>query len=146
MESNNNHKDVLSLVKEIYHGWGWGLDERFINDIKTKDIGDFAIQFHHGFGTQIRNDYGLWAGDTDLYRYFIALGIKHPDDMSHKVFKELYKYGRQELLGEPYVVIDLEKHIAEFNKIGCSKQDKKCESRLINGNCDAPDSCKWQIL
>ena len=97
MESKNTHKDVMGLVKEIYHEWKWGEDENFINDIKTKTAGDFAIQFHHGMGMQIRNSYGFWKGDTDLYKYFISIGITEPDDMSHEVFLQLYKYGKQQL-------------------------------------------------
>jgi len=97
MKSKNIHKDVLGLVKEIYHDWEWGKEEQFAQDLKTKTAEDFAIQFHNNIGMQIRNSYGLWKGDTDLHEYFLSIGIKHPDEMSHKVFLELYKYGREKL-------------------------------------------------
>lgn len=94
MESINKHKDIEGLVKEIYHEWEWGVNLDFINDLKTKSAEDFAIQFHHGVGMQIRNSYGFWKGDTDLCKWFVSNGITSPDEMSHKVFLELFKYGR----------------------------------------------------
>lgn len=94
MESNNTHKDVQGLVKEIYEDWGWGKEESFISEIKNKTAEDFAIQFHFNLGRQIRNKYGFWKGDTDLYKHFISIGITEPDEMSHHVFLELYKYAK----------------------------------------------------
>ena len=41
---------------------------------------DMAL-YHHGLGTWIRNNWGLWKGSR-LQRYFYELGIYHPDDMS----------------------------------------------------------------
>lgn len=39
------------------------------------------IEYHHGLGTWMRNEWGLWA-DSRLSAYFESLGIHHPDDMS----------------------------------------------------------------
>jgi hypothetical protein len=95
--SNNRHKDVHELVREIYHEWEWENNPEFRKDVEEKEAGDFATQFHHGIGMQIRNSYGLWKGDTDLYDWFIEQGYQHPDDMSHRVFIELHKYARAQM-------------------------------------------------
>ncbi len=92
--SNNTHKDVEGLVKEIYHDWGWGEDKDFIKDIAEKEAGDFAIQFHDNVGRRIRNEYGFWKRDTDLYNNLVSLGMSDPDEMSHYVFLKLYEYGK----------------------------------------------------
>jgi hypothetical protein len=40
--------------------------------------------YHHGFGTYLRNSWGLWKGER-LAKFFNSIGINHPDDMSGKV-------------------------------------------------------------
>lgn len=96
--SNNRHKDVHGLVREIFHEWEWENNPQFRKDVMEKSAADFANQFHHnGMGASIRNTYGLWAGDTDLYNWFVEQGIKHPDDMSHHVFLELHKYAKEQI-------------------------------------------------
>ena len=52
-------------------------DKKRIRDTKKSDL----IQYHHGWGTQIRNYYGLWRGNDKLLTS--ACGkICHPDDAS----------------------------------------------------------------
>jgi len=59
---------------------------------------------HLGLGMALRNRWGLWRGSR-LARYFDAMGIHHPDDMSGII---LESYAHQ-LRGEP---LDLEGQIA----------------------------------
>jgi len=94
---NKDCRTVMELVKEIYHEWGWEKDENFINNVKEKNAEDFAIQFHTNLGSTIRNEYGLWEQDSNLYNHFISIGINHPDDMSNHIFMELHKYANQNL-------------------------------------------------
>ena len=42
---------------------------------------DNMIVYHHGLGTWLRNNWGLWGGSR-LRKYFTDRGITHPDDMS----------------------------------------------------------------
>ena len=42
---------------------------------------DEMIRYHHGLGTWIRNNWGLWGGSR-LQKYFTDKGMAHPDDMS----------------------------------------------------------------
>ena len=39
-------------------------------------------RFHHGWGTGIRNGYGLWIGTTPISQHMRDIGLQHPDDMS----------------------------------------------------------------
>lgn len=41
---------------------------------------DDIVLMHHGFGTGIRNRFGLWQ-DNELTRFFKANGVDHPDSM-----------------------------------------------------------------
>jgi len=45
---------------------------------------DDMIRYHHGLGTWIRNNWGLWGGSR-LQKYFSDKGITHPDEMSSVV-------------------------------------------------------------
>jgi hypothetical protein len=37
-------------------------DKAHVRDTKKEDL----ISFHHGWGTEIRNNFGLWRGNTNL--------------------------------------------------------------------------------
>jgi len=46
------------------------------------------IKFHHGWGTWIRNNFGLWRGNR---RLIDACGGVHPDDCSMKVIEATWE-------------------------------------------------------
>lgn len=52
-------------------------------------------EYHHGFGTFIRNQFGLWAsplvGTPLLVTWFRERGILHPDDMSGIILDCLHR-------------------------------------------------------
>ncbi|HJU91298.1 MAG TPA: DUF6794 domain-containing protein [Pyrinomonadaceae bacterium] len=61
------------------------LDKR-LSEIDKKEMTakphrDDMIIYHHGLGTWIRNNWGLWGGSR-LQKYFTDRAITHPDDMS----------------------------------------------------------------
>jgi hypothetical protein len=45
------------------------------------------ITLHHGWGTAIRNQFGLWRGNDELLR---DCGETHPDDASMVIIKEVW--------------------------------------------------------
>lgn len=64
---------------EVLDIWFSADDQKIILEAETEDI---MYDLHHGLGRKIRNDWGLWKEDSNLFRYFKSLGIWHPDDMS----------------------------------------------------------------
>lgn len=50
-----------------------------------------TILYHHGFGTWLRNNWGLWGGSR-LQQYLISKGLKHPDDMSSTILVFYYDW------------------------------------------------------
>ncbi len=81
------------------------LPEEIIEEMAERTE-DEMIRYHHGFGTWLRNNWGLWSG-SKLSEYFNSLGIYHPDDMSCII---LYSYWRR-LNGKP---IELEVQIQYY--------------------------------
>ncbi len=57
------------------------LPAKELRRVRAMKSEDDMIVYHMGLGTGLRNDWGLWRGSR-LARYFNALGIRHPDDMS----------------------------------------------------------------
>src|SRR4051812_24902765 len=51
------------------------LSPALLKEIRLKSEKDMIL-YHHGFGTWLRNNWGLWAGSR-LAQYFNQLGIKH---------------------------------------------------------------------
>lgn len=50
-----------------------------------------TIRLHFTLGLYMRNHWGLW-GTSKLKRYFEALGVFHPDDMSTIILKSYHRY------------------------------------------------------
>jgi hypothetical protein len=69
------------------------LDERSkarVRNTREKDL----ILFHHGWGTGIRNKYGMWRGNTALVDSCIARRAgaeRHPDEASMIIIEEVWK-------------------------------------------------------
>jgi hypothetical protein len=66
------------------------LSPALLNEIRLKSEKDM-IEYHHGFGTWLRNNWGLWAGSR-LAQYFRQLGISHPDDMSGVILTSFWRH------------------------------------------------------
>jgi Domain of unknown function (DUF6794) len=74
-----------------------------VQEMKEGTELDMIIYYHHGFGTWIRNNWGLWRGSR-LSEWFNQRGIYHPDDMSSIIFNSFWRH----LNGKP---IGLDKQI-----------------------------------
>jgi len=53
---------------------------------------DAIAQSHHGLGTWIRNNWGLWKGDNELHEYLTKLGLHHADDMSGVILTSYHRH------------------------------------------------------
>ena len=94
-------------------------DKRYITD--SLSLEDFGARCHHGLGTWIRNNWGLWGGSR-LQRYFLDKKVTHPDDMSGEILKAYYK---KKIQGLDYSVEDdIESNPIEYKvkKIGPLKR------------------------
>jgi hypothetical protein len=79
---------------------------------KAADEEDAVIQSHHGLGRWIRNNWGLWSADTNLYEYLNKLGLHHADDMSAVILTSYHRHlNKKELELDEQV-----KHYIEFWK------------------------------
>ncbi len=67
------------------------LEQSDIDTIKALPDRDKTIVYHHGLGTWIRNNWGLWGGSR-LMAYFLNRGIEHPDSMSALILEYYYDW------------------------------------------------------
>ncbi len=67
---------------------------------------DDLINYHHGLGRFIRNEWGLWRGGP-LKTHLSDLGFIHPDDMSQTIIEAYRAHLRKESF-------DLESKIKEY--------------------------------
>jgi hypothetical protein len=58
-------------------------DKKIVRDTPKEDL----IQFHHGWGTGIRNSFGLWRGNRALMEDCKA---KHPDSASMVIIRAVW--------------------------------------------------------
>lgn len=67
------------------------LKPKDIEAIKNLKDRSETIQYHHGFGTWLRNNWGLWGGSR-LQQYLISKGLRHSDDMSATILEFYYDW------------------------------------------------------
>ena len=67
------------------------LKPKDIETIKNLKDKNETILYHHGFGTWLRNNWGLWGGSR-LQQYLIKKGLRHPDDMSATILQFYYDW------------------------------------------------------
>lgn len=91
---------VKSIAKELLENYN-----KNDIDIIKKCTKDNMYRFHHGVGTNIRNEYGLWHDSplTEKYRIdrenggtkFIENGVdahpQHPDAISMEILMEIWE-------------------------------------------------------
>ena len=56
-------------------------DKKTVKETKFDDL----ILYHHGWGTGIRNSFGLWRGNTELLKSACGSAECHPDDASMEI-------------------------------------------------------------
>lgn len=67
------------------------LKPKDIEAIKNLKDREETIMYHHGMGTWLRNNWGLWGGSR-LQQYLLKKGIKHPDSMSALILEYYYDW------------------------------------------------------
>jgi len=77
------------------------------------------IRYHHGFGTWLRNNWGLWGGSR-LAKWFNAQGVNHADDMSTIILMSFWRH----LNDQP---IELDGQVAFYQKWWKSIKGRKEE-------------------
>lgn len=78
-------------LEDCFHTLDTLLSTKNILTIKNFNNRDETIKLHHGLGTWLRNNWGLWGGSR-LQKFFLERGLKHPDDMSAAILKYYYDY------------------------------------------------------
>lgn len=79
---------------------------------KSAEEDDAITQSHHGLGTWIRNNWGLWEEEGQLHSYLKHLGLNHPDDMSGVILTSYHRHINDIELGLDEQI----KHYIEFWK------------------------------
>lgn len=137
----------MSHAQDKNHQWPVSVDEAVkilkeqkltANDQKMflslpKDT--VSAMLHHGFGTALRNEFGLWAGNDKLMK---SCGKEHPDDCSGVIIEKLWESIRRD--ADPARVASLD---CQFETVERIKIDFKGFYKLRIG--DVINSIETQI-
>ena len=83
---------IPKTLKEVFQQLD-GMFPQKEKDFITSNPESEMIQYHHGAGRWIRNNWNLWAKETnDLKDWFTTLGISHPDDMSGIILDSYWRF------------------------------------------------------
>ena len=58
-----------------------------VNCELNDNLGEFVSSYHSTCGRWLRNNWGLWDENSDLYKWFADRGFIHADDMSSTILK-----------------------------------------------------------
>jgi hypothetical protein len=92
-----------------------------LNEFKIKEEQKATSELHFGTGRSLRNNWKLWAGTSELSKFFRDLGINHPDDMSGIILTSLHR----KLNG---IEIDLDKQV-KYYKDYWAESERKANER-----------------
>jgi len=78
--------------------------DRMLSDNEKEDIKNIPniCLLHHGFGTYLRNKWGLWTGSV-LSKQFKDHGVTHPDSMSAIILRLYNKKLNNKPLNDEYI-------------------------------------------
>jgi len=108
--------DCFAQLKKI-------LSKDLIEKMKTGPEEDM-IDYHHGLGTWLRNNWGLWKGSR-LSKWFNARGIKHPDDMSGIILDSFWRH----LNNKPINLDEQVKYYQDYWKAVDEERKKRGEGK-----------------
>ncbi len=67
-------------------------DINYIKNQKIENLNDIMAEFHHGFGTQVRNTLNLWSLDTPVVKWFgETYDLQHADDISSIIILQAFR-------------------------------------------------------
>ncbi|TMU50997.1 hypothetical protein FGG15_17390 [Flagellimonas algicola] len=81
-------------------------------------------EIHFSTGMSIRNNWKLWAGTSKIAKYFMDLGIHHPDDMSGIILTSLHRKLNQK-------EIELDKQIKYYQDFWAKSLKQQNERKEI---------------
>lgn len=83
----NNWPETVDAVVQMVISRLPEADQALVKNTKKEDL----IKYHHGWGTGIRNYYGLWRGNRKLLLSACDQKPCHPDDASMKIIEAVWE-------------------------------------------------------
>jgi hypothetical protein len=83
---SNEYPDSVDAAVDILIARLSEEDRLRVKNTKKDDL----IEYHHGWGTSIRNDFGLWAENEKLLHSACRGEICHPDDASMVIIETVW--------------------------------------------------------
>ena len=83
-----------NTVKEIFES----LDKDSLETLQSVEEEADLVLFHHGWGTGIRNEYGLWTADSPLRKSCAAMVGEadiHPDGASSIIMQAVWELAQE---------------------------------------------------
>lgn len=90
IKPNNLQEAIEKLDILIQNNIKCKEDQDFLDEI-LKTENKFVANIHMNLGMYIRNNWGLWKKEGDLYNMFVKMGLEHPDDMSGLILTSYYR-------------------------------------------------------
>ena len=95
---STTHKFITLLTPDMFLTEDEIVNDLFLNRLNQEDIDylskmkkDDVIMLHHGFGTSIRNQYGLWFEENPYTVLNDVMADNFPDQVSHRILEKMWE-------------------------------------------------------
>lgn len=86
--------------------------------LESEDIGQFGSRLHHGLGRWIRNNWGLWSRDTELFTDISGqFYLVHADDMSGLIMDAAWMLHTTEAIDKKALKQTAARYLEHWRKI-----------------------------
>jgi hypothetical protein len=82
----NSLADCFTLLDDLFNNSQE--DKDWINSSSEDDV---VSGLHGGIGMRMRNEWGFWTRDTELYNTLNNMGLWHADDMYNVIMTSYYR-------------------------------------------------------
>ena len=87
MEKPANTEEAVKYLLPMFEGM-----EQYFNDSEDNFAAFCHSQLSGGIGMQIRNMFGFWTQDTELYRWMVKEEkLEYADEMSDLLLRKVYQ-------------------------------------------------------
>lgn len=106
------------------------MDQHSLEELASTSKSDLIGKYHFGLGLYIRNAFGIWRGNKDLWEDLTHGKPTHPDDLSGIIIEALWEDLNSKLTPEERSDIQIKRALVARKRATYMKLESECQTQL----------------